>query len=214
MWQLVQLPWLFKVWTQKRDGDKYFFVFEFEFPPTVSHRVCQSEYSWGHFWILESPLIRSSLNCIRHDHAYHRVLETLDLTTSTKLRSHIELALSLHWMYPSVGVRRDLYDQSQRLLMLNLNFWIALLQLFAFFIVLRVLGIVFALRTSPLDNEEDDDEKNDNCKEDPDDDRHQKSIGILLGRVDCVLEKRNRFLSRCIFKNLPQYVLLNVFWLW
>ena len=85
--------------------------------------------------------------------------------------------------------------------MLQLNFWIALLQLFALFVVLRVLGIVLALRTSPLDNEEDDDEKNDNCKEDPDDDRHQKSIGILLGRVDCVLEKRNRFLSRCIFKS-------------
>ena len=102
-------------------------------------------------------------------------------------------------MYPSVGVRRDLYyNRSQRLLMLNLNFWIALLQLFAFFIVLRVLGIVFALRTSPLDNEEDDDEKNDNCKEDPDDDRHQKSIGILVRGVDGVLEQ-NRFLSRCIF---------------
>ena len=74
--------------------------------------------------------------------------------------------------------------------MLNLNFWIALLQLFALFVVLRVLGIVLALRTSPLDNEEDDDEKDDNCEKDPDDDRHQKSIGILIGRVDCVLGKK------------------------
>ena len=84
--------------------------------------------------------------------------------------------------------------------MLNLNFWIALLQLFAFFVVLCVLWIILALRTSPLDNEEDDDEKDDNCEKDPDDDRYQKSIGILLGWVDCVLEK-NRFLSRCIFKS-------------
>ena len=96
--------------------------------------------------------------------------------------------------------------------MLNLNFWIALLQLFALFVVLRVLGIVLALRTSPLDNEEDDDEKDDNCEKDPDDDRHQKSIGILIRRVDCVLEKKTGF-NQDVFSNLPQYVLLNVFWL-
>ena len=96
--------------------------------------------------------------------------------------------------------------------MLQLNFWIALLQLFALFVVLRVLGIVLALRTSPLDNEEDDDEKDDDCEKDPDDDRHQESIGILLGRVNCVLEKKTGFYQD-VFSNLPQYVLLNVYWL-
>merc|ERR1719242_556047 len=112
----------------------------------------------------------------------HLTLERLlscEVTSSTSARS--VSALNVSKRLPPSGSQR-----SQRLLVLNLNFWIALLRLFALFVVLRVLGIVLALRTSPLDNEEDDDKKDDNCEKDPDHDRHQKSIGILIRRVDCV----------------------------
>ena len=80
----------------------------------------------------------------------------------------------------------------------NSNFRIALFQLFALLVVLRVLRVVLARRTSPLDDEEDDDEEDHDGEENPDHDRHQKSIGILVRGVDGVLEQ-NRFLSRCIF---------------
>merc|ERR1719180_69391 len=83
----------------------------------------------------------------------------------------------------ALGSKRQNLDDPDVCSLLNSNFWV---QLFALFAVLRILWIVLALRTSPLDDEEDDNEKDDNCKKDPDHDRHQKSIWILLSWVDFV----------------------------
>merc|ERR1719242_777809 len=85
-------------------------------------------------------------------------------------------------MYPSVFASTTISASAGA----NSNFGIALLQLFALFVVLRVLGIILVLRTFPLDDEEDDDEKDDDCEQDPNHNRHQKSIWILLCRVDYV----------------------------
>ena len=101
-------------------------------------------------------------------------------------------------MYPSVGLRQDL-DDPDVCSLLNSNFWI---QLFALFAVLRVLWIVLALRTSPLDDEEDDNEKNDHCEKDPDHDRHQKSIWIPRRWVDFALERKQVFIKMYFWKFL------------
>ena len=113
-------------------------------------------------------------------------------------------------MYPLGCHRQDPENPNDRDCS-NSNFRIALFQLFALLVVLRVLRVVLARRTSPLDDEEDDDEEDDDGEENPDHNWHQKSIRILVRGVDGVLEQ-NRFLSRCIFPILcfPGSVLLNV----
>lgn len=81
LWQLLQLHWLFKVWTQK-----YFSVFEFEFLPPLTHNVNLNTFR-ATFESLKA-LIRSSLIAF----AMITRIESLrhSATTSTKLRSHIE----------------------------------------------------------------------------------------------------------------------------
>ena len=183
--------------------DKYFSVLSLNFLPPLTHNVILNTF-WATFESLKA-LIRSSLIAF----AMITRIESLrhSATTSTKLRSHIEplgsLGLSLHWMYPSVGVRQNL-DDPDVCSLLNSNFWV---QLFALFAVLRVLWIVLALRTPPLDDEEDDNEKNDHCEKDPDHDRHQKSIWIPRRWVDFALERKQVFIKMyfqisqwCIFE--------------
>ena len=100
-------------------------------------------------------------------------------------------------MYPLGCHRQDPENPNDRDCS-NSNFRVALFQLFALLVVLRVLRVVLARRTSPLDDEEDDDEEDHDGEENPDHNWHQKTIGILVRGVDGVLEQ-NRFLSRCIF---------------
>ena len=95
-------------------------------------------------------------------------------------------------MYPLGCHRQDPENPNDRDCS-NSNFRIALFQLFALLVVLRVLRIVLARRTSPLDDEEDDDEEDDDGEENPDHNWHQKTIGILVRGVDGVLEEKTGF---------------------
>ena len=95
-------------------------------------------------------------------------------------------------MYPLGCHRQDPENPNDRDCS-NSNFRIALFQLFALLVVLRVLRVVLARRTSPLDDEEDDDEEDDDGEENPDHNWHQKSIGILVRGVDGVLEEKTGF---------------------
>ena len=183
----------------KRSTKKYF---------QLSLNFCPLTLCWdGLFWSLKA-LIRSSLIAF--------AMITRIGSLSSKLRHHFHCdSICLCTECIRLGAIVRIPKTPTIATALNSNFRIALFQLFALLVVLRVLRVVLARRTSPLDDEEDDDEEDDDGEENPDHNWHQKSIRILVRGVDGVLEQ-NRFLSRCIFPILcfPGSVLLNVLQLW